>query len=311
MGADDLTSVPAHDPGDAFEEDCWNLLRRHYEPGELVRIPAALGGDYGIEGFSTDGIAYQCYADRDSLTLRHRTDKQKQKLYRDIQKLKSNASDLESTLDGVALANYFLMVPQYDAAELVTYAAELSRKVREWGLPFIAGSFAIRIKTPADYPAELAVSLRDGTVKAIVPLPEVDAQSIAQFPGEKPDLVLVLDGKLEMLGVAGQRVGIATLRDRMIRHYLEGEQVRRSLLDWPGIWEDVERCRILREKKLEWESDLSQDAPAPRVLGLMSDYEHELVSSVAGIRQGDARLLALAQVADWLMRCPLSFGVAL
>lgn len=50
-----------------------------------------LGGDYGIEGFSTDGIAYQCYADQDSLGLRARTDKQKKKLYDDTVKLKTHA----------------------------------------------------------------------------------------------------------------------------------------------------------------------------------------------------------------------------
>ncbi|WP_145724546.1 MULTISPECIES: hypothetical protein [unclassified Nocardioides] len=54
-------------------------------------LPAQMGGDYGIEGFSTDGIAYQCYADQDSLGLRARTDKQKKKLYDDTVKLKTHA----------------------------------------------------------------------------------------------------------------------------------------------------------------------------------------------------------------------------
>lgn len=76
MQGDSLEGIPAKDPGEAFEEAFWGLLRRRYPPQELVRLPATMGGDYGIEGFSDDGVVYQCYADRDSLTLRHRTDKQ-------------------------------------------------------------------------------------------------------------------------------------------------------------------------------------------------------------------------------------------
>src|SRR3954453_23378615 len=148
MTTDPLEDALAKDPGDAFEAIFWNLLRRRYRPEELVYIPATMGGDCGIEGFSTDGIAYQCYADRDSVTLRHRTDKQKSKLYTDTAKLKTYAAKLEEILDGVVLEHYFLMVPEYHAAELVAYAATRSEAVRGYELAFIDERFAIRIKTP-------------------------------------------------------------------------------------------------------------------------------------------------------------------
>src|SRR5450759_1506039 len=142
--------IPAVEPFDACQEKCWNLLRRRYPPQDLVYLPSTMGGDYGIEGYSTDGIAYQCYADRDSLNLRERTDKQKQKLLRDTNKLLANAPKFENLLRGSAFQYYFLLVPQFHAADLVVYAAKRSETVRGWGLTFIASDFSIRIKTPDD-----------------------------------------------------------------------------------------------------------------------------------------------------------------
>lgn len=122
MKADPLEDVLAKDPGDAFEEIFWNLLRRRYRPEGLVYIPT-MGGDHGIEGFSTDGIAYQYYADRDSLTLRNRTDKQKKKLYEDTVKLKEHKDKLAKVLGDVVLGHYFLCVPGTSGVPIAAIAS--------------------------------------------------------------------------------------------------------------------------------------------------------------------------------------------
>jgi hypothetical protein len=108
-----------------FEDSCRALLREKYGVADFVWIPATIGGDRGIEGFATDGSAYQCYADRDSIDLRQRTDKQKRKLTNDTTKLNTNAAELTVLFSGnqVTLRRYYLMVPQYHAAELLGTAA--------------------------------------------------------------------------------------------------------------------------------------------------------------------------------------------
>jgi hypothetical protein len=307
MGGDGLDDIPAQDPGDAFEDRCWGLLRRRYPPEQLVYLPADMGGDCGIEGFSMDGIAYQCYADRDSVTLRHRTDKQKSKLYTDTVKLKTYAAKLEAILDGVVLDHYFLVVPEYHAVELVAYAALRSEAVRCYELSFIGEGFAIRIKTPQDYPAEMRAALHDGAAQAIVPEPQVAEEHVELFTGEKPELVDVLDAKLAVLQAASPGADLTVLRDRFIRAFLAKEKVMEALQEWPDTWEAVERRRVLRQEALELESELSPDAPDRRVLGLIRDYEGDLVGDVAGVRQADAQRLAMGQTGEWLMRCPLRF----
>jgi hypothetical protein len=266
MKADPLEDVLAKDPGDAFEEIFWSLLRRRYRPEDLVYIPATMGGDHGIEGFSTDGIAYQCYADRDSLTLRNRTDKQKKKLYEDTVKLREHKVKLAQVLGDVVLGHYFLCVPEYHAAELVAYAATRAEAVRGYGLDFIGDDFEIRIKVPADYPAELAAAMRDGAAQALVPEPVVEDEHVELFSEDKPELVRVMDEKLAVLAEVSPGPDVVVLRDGLIRAFLAKEQVMDALREYPETWEGVERRRALRQEELELESELSPESPDRRVM---------------------------------------------
>lgn len=300
-----MDDIAAKDPGDDFEQAFWGLLRRRYKPEQLVYIPATMGGDYGIEGYSTDGIAYQCYSDRDSLTLRHRTDKQKAKLLADTSKLKKYASKLEAILDGTNIEHYFLVVPEYHAAELITYANSRAKAVREYNLGFISKTFAIRLKTFDDYPAELAAAIMDGAAQAVVSVPEVGDNHVNLFSEETPELARVLEGKLGILNGDGVNRDIPEFRDRLIRAFLKKDIIMRAMRDWPDTWEAIERQREAREEKLEIENDLVSSAPNQRILDLVREYQEQLETSVAGLRQIDAQRLAYGQIGEWLMRCPL------
>lgn len=305
MSGDPLENIAVSDPGEDFEEMCWGLLRRRYSIPNLVRLPATVGGDRGIEGFSKDGIAYQCYADRDSLTLRHRTDKQKQKLTRDTAKLKKYATDLEAILDGLLIENYVLMVPQFHATELVAHAVRRAKSVRDFGLSFIGANFAISIKVPQDYPAELKAAEIDGAASPLLPDPAVGEADVELFGDRKPDLISVLDGKLESLeeDSPARRV----LRDELVRSFLVKEELMGGLRDWPETWEAVERRRQLRQEALKLQNQLDQSDPNERITALIDSYQADLKENVAGLPDPDAQRIASGQVGDWLMRCPLSF----
>lgn len=305
----DLENVPAEPPGEAFEEMCWGLLRRRYRPTELVKIPAEIGGDCGIEGFSTDGIAYQCFADRDSLSLRARTDKQIEKLNRDTLKLQKHREQLIKIFApiGIAIHDYFLLVPQYHAAELVQHASKRSAVVVGWKLPFIGDDFMIHIKVPADYPAELRAAQLDGAARAVVPAPAIDEPEVSLFAREKPDLIQRLEKKLS--SIAADPEDLRELRDKLVRAFLAKEQLLEALKDWPETWEAVEARRLLRQEQLEIDNVLSPDSPQRRIMGLIDGYRDDLISTIASLREPDAARIARGQVGDWLMSCPLRFPV--
>lgn len=299
--------IPATDPGDSFEDQCWGLLRRRYSPTDLVYLPAQMGGDCGVEGFSVDGIAYQCYADRDSVSLRHRTDKQKNKLYDDTEKLKKYQKRLCSLLGAVKVKHYFLMVPQYHAVELVEYAQKRADVVVAYKLPFISDGFAIRIKTPADYPAELRAALKDDAARAVIEEPKIDETHVDLFQEDKSALVQNLDSKLGVLKKESPSSDTVLLRNRLIRAFLAKEQAMESLREWPDTWESVERRRRLRQDRLEIENELDPTPSNRRLMTLIREYGEDLQNNVGGIGPADAQRLSMGQAGEWLLRCPLKF----
>lgn len=306
MDADPLLHIPAKVAGDDFEEFFWGLLRRKYQPQDLVYLPAQLNGDHGIEGFSSDGIAYQCYADQDSLSLRARTDKQKSKLYDDTEKLKKNASKLEDVLGGLVLTHYFLCVLQYHAAELVQYAEKRAAVVRGFGLPFIAPDFCIRVKTPDDYPAEYQAAILDGVAKSSIPSMEIDESEVGSFGEKSPELSDKLDSKLAQVKAVHATANTSKLREVFIRAFLDKEEILAHLRSWPESFEAYEIQRQVRQEALELESALNTDQPQNRLSYILRDFTKQ-VEGCAGVTPSDAGRLARGQTGEWLMRCPMSF----
>lgn len=76
--------------GPSWEQHCLKLLRLRYKaPGQFEYVPSSDQGDLGIEGFSHDGCAYQCYAPEGPLPIKDRYERQRDKLTEDLAKLET------------------------------------------------------------------------------------------------------------------------------------------------------------------------------------------------------------------------------
>lgn len=304
---DSLVEIPALPSGDEFEELVWSILQRRYPPEKLRYFPAEMGGDKGLEGFSSDGIAYQCYADENSIDLRQRTDKQRAKLNRDTLKLKKNEDELLALLDGVKIQYFFLIVPQFHATELVAYANTRAKEVREWGLPFICSDFEILIKTPEDYPGEYQAALQDAVASIQLPEPSVSDDQIEGFVREEPALLATLGRKLETLKGIQPNVKTPELSKTFTKWYLIKEDMMESLKSMPQTREAVESQRRMMQEDLEFKSEFGETQTNQSVMKIVDEYAENLHARVAGLKIGDAKRLSRGQAGEWVMRCPIDF----
>ncbi|WIY83548.1 hypothetical protein [Propionimicrobium sp. PCR01-08-3] len=308
--SDPLLGIPALPSGDDFEAFVWSLLQRRYPPEKLRYFPADIGGDKGLEGFSTDGIVYQCYADKDSLNLRARTDKQRTKLNRDTLKLKKNKDELLKLLAGVIVEHYFLIVPQYHSTELVAYANQRAQEIRSWCLPFISANFSIALKTPKDYQGEYQAALSDAAAQVLLPEPSVSDDQVEIFVGSEPDLTATLSRKLKTLQGYNPAANVDVMRNALTRWFLIKEEMMEVLRSLPQTREAIEAQRRLRQESLEFENGFAVTLPHARVMQVVEDYSKQLQTCVAGLKPGDADRLSRGQAGEWLMRCPLEFQAA-
>lgn len=294
--------------GTEWQDYCILLLQKRYaaqNAHSLQIVPDRDRGDLGMEAYSLDGCAFQCYAAQDPLSTKQRYEKQRDKLTEDLGKLRKYQDQVAALLGSVKIHRYVFMVHLHDSKDLITHGHNAARKVLTWGLPFIDPAFDVIIETEADYAAER---------KAIHAIPTPLVQTEQVNSGEQDawaqantNLQDTARGKLAVV------VPSASARDLMVEKltlkYLEGE----NALDRLRTIQPQTHSRLLAMKADKEDLLVLEYAGATAthqqgLLAVIADqFSEYLLGHELGITREVAETLAWAAVADWLMRCPLDF----
>lgn len=170
-------------------------------------VPDRHTGDFGIEGFSRDGCAYQCYAAREPLEIQVLYEKQRDKMSADIRKFYNNQSDLQALFGPVVtISRWILVVPRHDSAKLTQHAETKAAEVRAKNLPYVAEDFAINVVTDEYFLLERSQLLAEGVRQIRVSIDQMPPTDVHGWADDNDTLVRTLDRKLEPLPVR-QRSG--------------------------------------------------------------------------------------------------------
>lgn len=296
--------------GDEWEERCLLLLRTRYRPPSthhFQRVPADDQGDHGIEGFSSDGCLYQCYAPNPQLKIKDRFEDQRAKLTEDVGKLISNADGVAALLGSLKIKKYYFMVPRHDSKRLNKHAQEQARRLRGANLSFLDNDFDIVVVTEADFPIEKQTLLREGLHRLHIPHVEIKTDQVDAFIASQPELIENLQQKLAKIpdmSDAQRTVVMHQLIDQLIR----GENVIDELREqYPAGYEQLEEIRTRKEASLPMECALSVLPPRALLSGVRTGYEGLLAEELSFVRPQDIDGIAWATTAEWLMECPLDF----
>lgn len=295
--------------GDDWEEYCLQLLYCRHGATEVERVPSDHKGDLGIEAFSRDGCAYQCYAPEEPLATSERYEKQRDKLTVDLGKLNANAAELAAMLGAVRIRRYVFMVPLFDHRQLLSHASRKAEELRRLTLPMLTSDFEIQVVTDEAFPlerAELAARAVQ-TIRLNAPA-AIDEATIGAWATQNDPLVRTLDKKLShitRLKDANKRSNYARL---LLENFIEGEDYLQQLRQsFPTTWSKFRRAKASYERFLKSSSPVTTAAPADHLASTLSRFEQEVTLQAPEVDSVDARQLSLASVADWLLRCPLSF----
>ncbi|WP_131804001.1 hypothetical protein [Pseudofrankia sp. BMG5.36] len=299
-----MTSIRFWD-GKEWERHCLSILRLHHGAHELHEVPDRHGGDLGLEAFSADGCAYQCYAAEEPLPTSVLYEKQRDKLTTDVSKLREKHKELIKLLGSVRLKRYGFMVHRHDSHKLVQHGKSKAAEVRAWNLEFIADDFDIVVMTDEAFPRERSSLLG-------IPVPQMriepeETESVASWRDQHGHLLATIDAKLSV--ILKSPVGRLRYSDELIRAYLVGENRLSQMRDrYPDQWQAASICRANKESYLVLEYSSTVAQPTARdVTDIAVDLAHELVAAVPAIDEGLAKEIAWSSIADWLMRCPLDF----
>jgi len=302
-----MTTCYAKWDGDDWQQHINSLLGLRFPPGTYQPIPDRAGGDYGLEGFSADGVAFQCYAAEEPLSVEELTNKQRDKITRDIRKLWENHRNLAGILGPVRIHTWVLMVPRYSDKHILVHAETKAEEVRAKQLAIVTSNFRISVQDDSMFDAQKK-SLMDGALRNIpLEVPAVATDDVSIWTTAHTSWVETLDQKLRKLRKPQERTD--RLKAQMVKHFMEGQNaIQYFHANYPLVAEKVLRCKDAKERALETESLLSSALPEERLTDTLEDYRKRLVDEVAGVNMSTAEILALEARADWLLRCPLDFA---
>jgi hypothetical protein len=115
--------------GDKWDELCKKCYRLKYS-NVYYDIPAILGGDSGIEGYTSSGVVHQCYCPERDYSDKEANEHYIKKLTTDIGKLLKNGNRLKAFGVG-CISEWHFNIPYYTDNRLVVHMNSKTKEVVE------------------------------------------------------------------------------------------------------------------------------------------------------------------------------------
>jgi hypothetical protein len=287
--------------GEDWQQYVFQLLALRYG-FDLVKVPDEHQGDFGIEAFSRDGCAYQCYAPQQHLRTAELYKEQRDKVTEDLKKFVDNRDDLVKVLGPTKIHNWILVVQEHRSAKLTQHCQEKARKIRELGLPYCMPHFDVSVVTEDYFPVEIHTLLAGAGIKVEVGDLPTRPASVDDWAEKNDVLVRKMDEKLEPLPTFSTQAERRETRDRLLEMYVEGENSLQELKrKYPMVYDQIEILKRSRTRTLEIDSTLQKLT----IAGTRSQFAEELTRRVAALGPSTAETISYAAIAEWLMICPL------
>jgi hypothetical protein len=215
--------------GDQFDGTDWQALiiqalQLRYGP-KLVEVPDQHKGDGGIEAFSLDGCAFQCYSPEGQLGLSETAENHKKKITRDLRKFRKNVVRLVAIFGATKIHQWVLVVPNHCSSDVVAHCQKKTAEIQNLDppLPYVASDFQVlTVNGPTFFAVEIAILTNTGCslVEAEeIPVAKTDIES---FSEQHNELILTLDGKLAKLPMLTEKVARESYREKLLRMHLRG-----------------------------------------------------------------------------------------
>ena len=291
--------------GDDWQLYCHQLLGLRYGPS-YQRVPDRDRGDLGIEGFTSDGTVFQCYAAQNPRTLEELHTKQRDKMTADLNKLEKNCNTICALTAPANIRFWVFLVPRCDTKRLILHASSKAAEFRNKGLTSLDSSFSVRVWTDEDLSPEKQTLVAVGKALLPRPVPEPSDADVVSWTESKPEGTSELERKIANLPTVLTLESQEQLRAVLVKRYLAGvatlDQIRSSQ---PQMWERINHEREQRERLLLGSRLLAVDEERETIRDEISRIHSRLELAVPALTGGLAENLAWGTVAEWLIRCPL------
>ncbi|WP_410491280.1 hypothetical protein QMA40_21010 [Bacillus thuringiensis] len=303
--------------GDSWEEQCQAYLKMKYESDGYQEMTANTHGDLGIEGFTRSGIVFQCYCPDDEYDSKKLYEHQRDKVTKDLNKLKKNKTKLLRYLQDVKITKWIFLTPKVTNKELIAHCHEKAIECRgdEDLADLIDPEFDVLVHDEGFYANEIFKTKRILNEKITINVPVPNEQEIIDWKQCQTRSIEILDRKIGAL-FDGLDTEIKIKKtnkyiDLQVRNYIKGQEIlNRMQQNYSLTYEKQVRIKDSIAEHLEEEVLLSDLMPKE----LLNDTMQKYKSALEGEKFHEIfefsvyKDLCSEAIASWLIDCPLDFG---
>ncbi len=294
--------------GEEWEKRIQILLKRHYGLGNYQEVKAKHRGDYGIEGYSTCGSVFQCYA-TEAYDTKQKYEAQRDKITTDINKFINNKDKLIEIFGKTIIKRWILLVPSFDSASLVQHASKKAEEVLKANLPYVSQDFKVIIETDECFLKEINELTRVGAIEYDTPDIEIKNTDRESWLKSNHSLVNNLELKGNKIPKINADGKIEEFKISIVGHYLRGQNYLEEVNKYnPDLYARINDCKLTYERGLETMSYISSSpAPSIHLQDAKKEYSEQLQKPFSNLPIPKIEILVWEAISDWLMRCPLDF----
>lgn len=267
--------------------------------GGYTRIPDKDRGDSGLEAYSHDGNAYQCFADQGSNSTKERYEKQRKKIHDDLQKFK-DVQRIKRLLDDQKISRWILVVPRMESKELIKYCRDKTSEIKKLGLPYVTKGFRVEVRDEADLSGYIS---QMNIIRINLREPSVDRAETEAAIGHQ---LAELDEKLGRVYVNVE--SRSAYRSKLILDYAKSENYLKDLAEiYPDTLNLVQSAITARESHLLSIGPADRSSPRQVLDAELNELHTALAIGAPKLPAHVRMTIVLGTIARWLFRCPLRF----
>lgn len=290
--------------GAEWQSHARSLINLRHGAANVQPVPDHVRGDAGIECFTMDGCAYQCFAPEEVSDNKKASNAIKAKASRDLKKLETNQPILQRLLQSVTLSRWILLCPFLDDKDVVAFTRERASELVKIGLPILSPLFEAIVHCQEDFADQIAF-LRQQPINPVASV----RITLEDWPLEigHGELAQAIEDKLRRAYPDHTPEDIAELAARYVLAHAQSQATLEQLrLDYPQLWEAARMCISTEEQRLVL-LGAQGSAPTEQLHSSVEKIQNSMTRDMPGLAAATISAISLGTLSDWLIRCPLDF----
>lgn len=302
--------------GKSWEDLMDKCFRERYQNDGYQRVVSTYGGDYGIEGFTSTGIVFQCYYPELNYSDRELHNHLQTKIRNDISKLLNNGDKLKK-LGVHQVKEWHLVTPDYKDKAILEYCEkkrkEILAKKKEQNLDYIDENIKVLIKVERDFRKEICdIAYLNKDYKINFALRHTGEVDWSQCSAEKiENIKRKIKAIMPDKGEPGWQDRYNRIVGQYGSYYVHGMEMMRKLQGvMPDLHEKIFSLEQVCRKQVQLKCDFHDDQSINKDVfnEILDDFDQKIKSEFGDLIKLASRAELKESLAGaWLADCPMDF----